>query len=180
MIAKVEFMEFIKRMKKREFIELGLKALAVICLAFVATILMEAMIYGIEMNALYKSGKNATRTNETIVYCIKKGEDKYFPVYYTHSAQYITNGSEWSAMAGDLKTKQECLNMEANNSVKKVIFHAPNAFDYSIEPVHYYVIGGVVLCIVGYFTYKFVALTKEYKKIEDKFEKTGEIEITNY
>ena len=40
-------MEFIKTMKKREFIEMTLKTIAAICACFIAIILMEGMIYGI-------------------------------------------------------------------------------------------------------------------------------------
>ena len=45
-------MEFINKMKKREFIEMGLKTLAAVFAAFLAIILMEGMIYGIQLNAL--------------------------------------------------------------------------------------------------------------------------------
>ena len=54
-------MEFIKRMKKREFIEMGLKTLAAILAAFLAIILMEGMIYSIELNALKTKSKAAAR-----------------------------------------------------------------------------------------------------------------------
>ena len=45
-------MEFISKMKKREFIEMGLKALASLLAAFLAIILMEGMIYSIYLNDL--------------------------------------------------------------------------------------------------------------------------------
>ena len=48
-------MEFIKQMKKREFIEMSLKALACLLGAFIAFILMEGMIYGIKLNTLIEN-----------------------------------------------------------------------------------------------------------------------------
>ena len=46
--------------------------------------------------------------------------------------------------------------------------HAPNAFKFSITPVHYVVMTVFVLGVAGFFTYKFIALTKEYKKIAEE------------
>ena len=167
-------MNFIKRMKKREFIEMGLKALASFFAVLVAIILMEGMIYGIELNALKTKGKNPYYLNtSTTAYCIKEGEDKYFVIYHNEGGE-----KEWSAMANSFKTKAECLALEGN-SVKEVVMHAPNAFEFSITPVHYVVMGVVVAAVAGFFAYKFITLKKEYDKIEDTFKKTGTIELGN-
>ena len=63
--------------------------------------------------------------------------------------------------------------------VKEVKFNAPNAFMFSITPTHYVVMVIFVLGVAGFFTYKFISLAKEYKKIEENFRKTGTIEINN-
>ena len=71
-------MEFIKQMKKREFIEMSLKTLAALFAAFLAIILMEGMIYGIELNALKtKSTSSVATSDSTTAYCIKQEDDKY-------------------------------------------------------------------------------------------------------
>lgn len=73
-------MDFIKRMKKREFIEMALKTICAILASFLAIILMEGMIYGIQLNALVKNGSSVTfitndeKTDGTIAYCIERGE----------------------------------------------------------------------------------------------------------
>jgi len=169
-------MEFIKKMKKREFIEMGLKALAALMAAFLAIILMEGMIYSIELNALKTKGDSSVATSDsTIAYCIKEKEDQYFVIYNYHND--LENIEHWSATQTRL-TKVQCLAMEGVK-VKEVVMHAPNAFDFSITPVHYVVMAVFVSAVAGFFVYKFIKLTQEYKKIEDKFKKTGEIELGN-
>ncbi len=178
-------MEFINKMKKREFIEMSLKTVAAILAAFVAIILMESMIYGIYLNALKTNGDGETKVQgQTIAYCIKESEDKYFVIY--HNDDPRTKGfhiEEWTANSDKYLTKQECLDL-ANTElqaapVKEVVFRAPNAFEFTITGTHYIVMAVFVLAIGGFFTYKFIALSKEYKRIEENYKKTGTIEIGN-
>ena len=178
-------MEFIKKMKKREFIEMSLKTAAAILAAFIAIILMESMIYGIYLNALKTQGKGFSIVEgQTIAYCVKEAEDKYFVIYYTDdkTTEGIDRG-EWSAKKDTYLTKQQCLDLTNNKvqaaPVKEVKFHAPNAFEFTISGVHYIVMAVFILAIGGFFTYKFIALSKEYKKIEENYKKTGTIEIGN-
>ena len=82
-------MEFINKMKKREYIEMGLKTLAAILAAFLAIILMEGMIYGIQLNALKtKSTTASAASGSTIAYCIhspeKGNDDRYFVKWMTY------------------------------------------------------------------------------------------------
>ena len=169
-------MDFIKTMKKREFIEMGLKTLAAVLAAFLAIILMEGMIYSIELNALKAGNQSTTKYPEsTIAYCIKDSDDKYFVIYKTYDEfdkQYV-----WSAIKGELLTKEQCKNMEG--SVKEVVFHAPNAFDLSIKSSHYIVMVVFISAVLGFFAYKFIRIAKGYKQTEEQFLKTGTIEITN-
>ena len=174
-------MEFIKTMKKREFIEMGLKALASLLVAFLAIILMEGMIYGIELNALKTKGETLSLNNNyTVLYCIEEKDDQYFIVAHN------TETGRWSAQAvvdknGDLienklYSKAECEAM-AGDKVKEVKFRAPNAFEFSITGVHYVVMALFVSAVAGFFVYKFISLTKQYKRIEENYEKTGTIEL---
>lgn len=164
-------MDFIKNMKKREFIEMGLKTLAALCAAFLAIILMEGMIYSIQLNALQTKSESSLAQPTTIAYCIEKEEDKYFVLYYnedTSNEGYY----EWSATQ-KLLSKDECEAL----SVKEVIYDAPNAFKFSITGTHYIVISIFVAIVAGYFVYRFVRLASEYKKIEENYTKTGTIEF---
>lgn len=166
-------MEFIKQMKKREFIEMGLKTAAAILAAFLAIILMEGMIYGINLNALKTKGSGyVAQDGSTIAYCIKEKEDKYFVIYHNPE----NKDGEWTASKDTYLTKAECEAMEGT-IVKEVKFNAPNAFKFTITPIHYVVMAVFVLGVAGFFTYKFIALNKEYTKIEDTFKKTGTIEF---
>lgn len=174
-------MNFIKQMKKREFIEMGLKTLAAILAAFLAIILMEGMIYSIELNALKTKGNGYSITSgKTVAYCIEEDDDKYFVVYYNEGS-----AREWSASSKTFLTKQQCLDLanaqiqsqKGSAWVKEVHFNAPNAFEFSITGTHYVVMAIFVAAVAGFFVYKFVALAKEYKGIEDNFKKTGTIQI---
>ncbi len=169
-------MEFIKKMRLRENIEIGIKTIIGILAAFLAIILMEGMIYGINLNALKtKSDRAFIQSDVTVAYCIKEAEDKYFVIYYNEDRLENDGSSNWSAQANEYKTKAECDNL----LVKKVVYRAPTAFELTITPVHYAVMAVFVLAVCGYFVYRFIALNKTYNKIEDKYKKTGEIEITN-
>ncbi len=179
-------MEFIKRMKKREFVEMSLKLIASLLAVFVAIILMEAMIYGITLNSHMENNKTALALPTSVAYCIEVKEDKYFVLYYNEqdeeqlSRPKEERNPEWSGVYqnddDNLLTKAECEALE----VKKVVFNAPNAFKFTINGVHFIVMAIVVLAVAGFFVYKFIMLNKEYSKIVDKFNKTGEIEISNY
>ena len=59
------------------------------------------------------------------------------------------------------------------------MMRAPTAFEFTITGVHYVVMAVFVLAVGGFFTYKFILLSKEYKKIEENYKKTGSIEIGN-
>ena len=164
-------MEFIQKMKKREFIEMGLKTLAAVLAAFLAIILMEGMIYSIKLNALKNATSSMSNSGSTIAYCIKEDDNKYFVIYKNWDED--KNEYTWCASKNDLKTKEECEQLTA----KEIVFHAPNAFEFSITPIHFVVMFIFMAGVGGFFAYKFVALTKEYKRIEENFKKTGTIEF---
>ena len=137
-------MKFIKKMRNREFIEMTLKALSALLASFLAIILMEGMIYAIELNAIYNHSTVAIfYSDKTTAYCIEQETDQYF------------------------------------FNAKNVIFNAPNAFIFSITPIHYVVMVVFVSVVAGFFVYRFIALKKDYDKIIKEFNETGTIEITN-
>lgn len=169
-------MEFIKKMKKREFIEMGLKAGIIILSAFLAIILMEGMIYGIHINALTKHTNSVATTESTIAYCIKQGNNKYFVIYYDENGTSLNEKGEliyWSARSEGTYSKSECEKIPA----KEIIYHAPNAFDLSITPKHFIAIGIFVAAVAGFIVWRFIVLANTYKKIEEKYKKDGIIEL---
>lgn len=169
-------MEFIKTMRKREFIEMTLKTIASIFAVFIAIILMEGMIYSIQLNALTtKASTNVMNSTSTIAYCFEQKEDEYIVICYNPGATNDGASSDWSCNPNSKYTKEQCENL----SVKEVIFRTPNAFELVMTPIHYVIIAVLVLGVGGFFTYKFIRLGKEYNKIEEEFKKTGTIEIAN-
>ena len=173
MLVRSLFMEFIKQMKKREFIEMGLKAFAALLAAFLAIILMEGMIYGIQLHSLLKkSTQSLTYSSKTIAYCIEQDDDKYAIIYYNEG-----ESREWWCQSSQTKTLEQIKSDDFKSSVKEVVMHAPNAFEFSITNIHYVVMAVFVCAVMGFFTYKFVVLNKEYARIVDNYNKTGTIEI---
>lgn len=166
-------MEFIHKMKTREFIEMSLKTAIALFAAFIAIILMEGMIYGIELNAQMNYGDSQmTDKDLAIAYCIEKEEDQYFVMYY-----HPTNQPTWSSsVESPLLTKEECLALKGDTA-KEVYLRAPTAFEFTIESIDYIIISVFVAAIAGFFVYKFIALARDYGKIERHFKETGEIEL---
>ena len=163
-------MEFIKRMKKREFIEMALKTLSALLASFLAIILMEGMIYAIELNAIYNHSTVAIfYSDKTTAYCIEQEPDQYFVICYDEEDK------TWSGTGNTLYTKEECENFNAKN----IVFNAPSAFIFSITPIHYVIMVLFVLVVAGFFVYRFVALKKDYDRIIKEFNETGTIEISN-
>jgi len=163
-------MEFIKRMKKREFLEMGLKTAAALLAAFLAIILMEGMIYSIQLHALKtESSSYLATSSSTIAYCIEQDDDKYLVLFYNEEQEY-----QWSAST-DTMTLDEVNKL----TVKELVFDAPNAFQLSITGVHYVVMGLFVAIVAGFFVYRFIRLAKVYKGIEEEFVKTGTIAFNN-
>lgn len=175
-------MNFIKKMKKREFIEMSLKTIAAILGCFIAIILMEGMIYSIQLGALLKKAdaKNnnyITYEDSSIAYCIEKEKDVYYVIYsHEETNENGTKTLSWCTNSNKF-TKDELT--AKNLRAKEVVMHAPNAFQLSINGIHFVVMAVFVLAVGGFYTYRFVKLGKEYKRIETEFKKSGTIEISN-
>ena len=174
-------MEFIKQMKKREFIEMSLKAFASILALFLAFILMECMIYGIELKALTSlNGNSSTLSDSTIAYCIKQDDNQYFVLFHDKSGNLRDTNNEpieWTANQR-IYTEEECT--KELLTVKEVVFEAPSAFELeTVKGFHFIILGVLVAAVGGYFTYRFVRLGQSYKRIEEQFLKDGTIEIAN-
>ena len=167
-------MEFIKKMKKREFIELGLKTLTALLLAFMAIILMEGMIYSIKLNG-YKTNvyPSVISQEASAVYCIKEpNKNTYIVLYHFENSEdpWRTTGS---------KLSKESIKELLEGNVKEIIWHAPSAFKLPITPIHYVIMAIFVGGVSGHFVYRFIKLSNSYKEIENNYKKTGTIEITN-
>lgn len=165
-------MDFIKRMRKREFIEMTLKAIASILAVFAFVILLECMIYGIKLKAVSENMNGTKHSTKTIAYCIKQ-DDNYLVLYHYKDEEAGINSWISDTRSADELTEQEL-------SVYKIVDRAPTAFEFeTIEGWHFAVMAVLVVSVSGFFTYKFVRLGKSYKKIEEQFLKDGTIEITN-
>ena len=170
-------MEFIKTLKKREYIEMTLKTLTALIFAFIAVILMEGMIYSIYLNAYKTNGtKSISVVKDSVLYCIEDGENSKGETLYFVLIRNENKGEVlWQA---DAKTKYTADAIPKSfYQTNNFVWHAPNAFEFTISPVHYVVISIFILGVGGFFTYKFFKLAKSYKEIEETYKKTGTIEI---
>ena len=169
-------MDFIKQMKKREFIEMGLKTLASLLIVFLTIILMEGMIFSIQLDGLLNAkSENPSYGEDTVVYCIEdKEKEGYYKILYFNEDVRDEGFPEWSVSIG-LTSEEVIAQKYAKNEVH---FRTPNAFELSIEGFHFIIMGFVVAAVAGFFIYKFVRLNSAYNKIEEQFLKDGTIEIT--
>lgn len=250
-------MEFIKRMKKREFIEMGLKTAMAILFGIVLIFAMEAMIYGIHIKSI-KNNTSFVSYPSSVVYYIEKVNNNSYNVYQndptvkklnwkvenidkaTLDARLYQGGSMYRFdaklykievnNAGSLETYEydsvnhkgafekvkelysashegvtfsvytkansddayhlkfenisyDSLNFEftdlpgsiGKNPNAKIYWRAPNCFDIYINWIHYLVMVIFLAIIGGVYAWRFTLISKEYKKIERKFKKTGKI-----
>ena len=157
-------MEFLKKMKSREMIEMGLKTIFGVIVGLILIILMEGMIFGIYMNKINENTASQYVASDCVAYCEEIGDDEY--KIYLHNTE---SGSWHVKVYNESKTQIE------NGNYEKVIYRAPNAFDVSIKGVHYVVMAIFIAGVLAFYGWRFYKLDKEYKAFEKKFKKTGKI-----
>ena len=70
-------MEFLKKMKSREMIEMSLKTIFGVVIGLILIILMEGMIYSIYMNKIEENKINQYMSSQCIAYCEEVSENQY-------------------------------------------------------------------------------------------------------
>ena len=159
-------MEFLKRMKSREIVEMSLKTIAAVLVGLILIILMEGMIFNIYMNKINEKKESTYANSNCVAYCeVVEGKEDEFKVYL-HDTE---NGSWQVRMINQTEAQIE------SSDYKEIVWHAPTPFDVSINGVHYIVMAGFIVAILGLYGWRFYKLDKEYKGFEKKFKKTGKI-----
>lgn len=90
-------MEFLNRMKKREYVEMGLKTAIGILLGIIVVFLMEAMIYNIYIDAIKSTTKYSGKP-EAAVYYVVENDNSTYDVYL----HYDDENSNWALNYNDL------------------------------------------------------------------------------
>jgi len=157
-------MEFLKKMKSREMIEMSLKTIFAVIIGLILIILMEGMIYNIYMNKIKENKSNQSVIDQCVVYCQEEEDDKY--TIYVHN----TESGSWI-----VKSHTESKAQIENAGYKDVIYRTPNAFDVSITNNHYIVMAVFIGGIIAFYGWRFYKLNQEYKAFEKKYKKTGKI-----
>lgn len=157
-------MEFLKKMKSRETIEMVLKTISALVLGLILIILMEGMIFGIYMKKINENDATQYTVSQCIAYCEEVGEDKY--------KVYLENTETGSF---SVKITQDSREKIETDGYIDVIWRAPNAFEVSINYVHYIVMGVFLAIILAIYIWRFYKLYQEYKVFERKFIRTGKI-----
>jgi hypothetical protein len=157
-------MDFLKKMKSRELIEMGLKTILAVLAGLIIIILMEGMIFNIYMDKINKNKSTQCVASDCIAYCEQIGDDE-FKVYLNDTRQ----GSWHVEMLNS--TKEEIL----DSYYLKIVWDSPDAFDVSINYVHYIVMASFIVAILGFYGWRFYKLDREYKGFEKKYKKTGKI-----
>ncbi|MBQ3502469.1 MAG: hypothetical protein IJA72_02280 [Clostridia bacterium] len=156
-------MEFLKKMKSREMVEMTLKTIAAVMAGLILIILMEGMIFGVYMNHINKNKATQWTPQTCVMYCAEQDNGNFD--LYIHD---VNNGS-WQ-----VKKDVEKANIDTDG-YKDVIWRAPNAFDVSIKGVHFVVMALFIVAILGLYGWRFYRINKEYKGFEKKLHKTGNI-----
>jgi len=167
-------MDFIKKMKTREFIEMSLKTLAAILAVFLVFLLMEGMIYSIQLDQILKN-KNANYSygENSIIYCLEDKEKKgmYKVMLYNNDGE----DAYWCTETGLLSKSV----IESKFKENEVIYRLPNAFELSLEGFHFIILSIVVAGVAGFYVWRFISLANSYKKIEAQYAKDGTIEFAS-
>ena len=147
-------MEFLKRMKKREYIEMGLKTAIGVILGIIVIFLMEAMICNIYLDAINNVSNYQYSADESVCYVIENKNDTY-DIYLNYQPE---DADVWVRVKNDIsKADYEALKQpgELLDSAKKVINRAPNCFDIYMNGVHYAVMVVFILAIGGVYAWRF-------------------------
>lgn len=99
---KGDIMEFIKRRKTREYIELGLKALASVLAVLMLAILLEAMIYSIFMKKIDEHRSSSYSSYQYSLY-IAETDDNTYNVYI-HS--WMSGQDEWTRHLSEISQER--------------------------------------------------------------------------
>lgn len=157
-------MNFLKRMKTRERVEMSLKTIAAVIVGIALIFLMEGMIYSIYMTKINDNKASQFIATTCVAYCEEVGEDEY--KIYLHNTEY----NSWSVRASNF-TKEQI----EKSGYSKVVYDAPNAFDVSINTTHYVVMAIFILAIIGFYGWRFYKLDVDYKKLEKRLKVKGTI-----
>lgn len=157
-------MDFLKKMKSREIIEMSLKTVVAVIVGLILVILMEGMIFGIYMDKIKENTASQYVPNDCVAYCEKVAQDEY--KVYLHN----TTSNSWHIK--QFNSSKETIE---DAGYEKVVWDTPNPFDVSITGTHYIVISVFIAGILGFYGWRFYKMNKEYSKMENKFKKTGKI-----
>ena len=158
-------MQFLKKLKSREMLEMGLKSIMYVIIGIILIILMEGMIYSIYMDKIRENTEKYKIAESSVLYCHEIAEDEY--EIFVHN---VDIGS-W-AIRATTATKAE---IESEEGFKDIIYRKPNAFDVSITGTHYIVMTVFIVGILGFSGWSFYKLNREYIGFEKKLKKTGKI-----
>lgn len=157
-------MEFLKKMRSRDTLEMVLKTIMAVLIAIILIFFMEAMIHSIYIKKIKENTNGPTIPAQQIAYCEEIDTNKYR--VYVHD---IENSTWHTLVGGSSKEYVE------SRGFKEVYFRQPNAFDVSITWVHYIVMGVFVVAVLGFYGYRFYKLDKDYAKFTAKLQKTGKL-----
>lgn len=145
-------------------IEMTLKTIAAVLVGICLIFFMERMIYGIYMDKINENVATQYAASDCIAYCEEINEDEF--KVYLHN----TESGSWHVRSFNVSKAQI-----ESDGYKDVIFRTPNAFDVSINGIHYVVMAVFIAGLIGFYGWRFYKLNKEYKGFEKKFSKTGKI-----
>lgn len=159
-------MDFLRKMKSREIVEMSLKTIMAVLVSIILIFLMEGMIYGIYMNKINENQSNTSWiVQETTAYCEEIGDDEYKIYLCTNEEQGVWHVSSVTGTKEEIESK----------GYKNVVWDKPNPFDVSINGTHYIVMAVFIAAVLGLYGWRFYRLNKEYVAFGKKLKKNGSI-----
>lgn len=157
-------MDFLKKMKCRERVEMSLKTISAVIVGIALIFLMEGMIFSIHMTKINENKVSQFIVTTSTAYCEKIKDNEY--KVYLYNSEY----DSWSVCASSF-TKEQI----DSTKYYQVVYDKPNAFDVSINLTHYIVMAIFISSIIGYYGWKFYKLNVDYKKLEKRLKIKGTI-----
>lgn len=131
---------------------------------------IESSLYFVCVNNTFKSNSDRSAIDSFKSTFKNKHNNETFTIYSDENAALYEDVSYYKVVEL-FSAKGEFKN------AKDLIFRKPNCFEIYINGIHYAVMIVFILIIGGVYAWRFTLISKEYKKLERKFKKTGKVFI---
>ncbi len=155
---------FLKRMRRRECVEMVLKTLTALFVGVIVAIAMEYMIYGIYLrNIPVVSSNTLISSSEYVLYCDENPKTDTYTIFINDEMD------NWFVYKTNV-TEQE---LDENYRFFSKEFRRPSMSELYLDTDHYIVIGAFLGIILIVYVGLFIAMLSAYKRLMRRYALTG-------